>query len=356
MLSTTERAALERWIGEAIGPALELPPAHRVGFIGKHVLARIDAAPIGDGMSAPRNRGLQTDEAQEELRVLAQEISSTLNAARQKSKSNPPASPIRALAMAMVENDNHVHMPAPVRRAVSTKRVMKWESSFVQADPRRQILEFFRPGDERGPGGLLKARDWTPSGKVTSTYFTVWRPTSLDAIRTMMSGQATGKSLNVKGKSAKQGKLSGFVPFLQISEEAHKARLGTSPPDAAIRVFYPSAEARAEALAALEAVRDEMQATAAAAQAALDAAEAAGIELDDDTRDAHLMKLLHTKMSRPEVKALDESGQGLEIPERLFVETGRRSGCVCSSVRWPLSWRDAWRKLGCRGPSSWSRR
>ena len=32
----------------------------------------------------------------------------------------------------------------------------------------------------------------------------------------MIEGAATGKGLNVKGKSARQGVLSGFVPFLQV--------------------------------------------------------------------------------------------------------------------------------------------
>ena len=45
----------------------------------------------------------------------------------------------------------------------------------------------------------------------------------------MMAGKATGKGLNVKGKSAKRGVLSGYVPFLQISDEAHKSKMGTSP-------------------------------------------------------------------------------------------------------------------------------
>ena len=38
-----------------------------------------------------------------------------------------------------------------------------------------------------------------------------------DAIAKMLSGAAVGKGLNVKGKSAKKGVLSGFVPFVQIS-------------------------------------------------------------------------------------------------------------------------------------------
>ena len=40
----------------------------------------------------------------------------------------------------------------------------------------------------------------------------------------MIKGTACGKGLNVKGKSAKTGEISGFVPLLQISEEEHKHR------------------------------------------------------------------------------------------------------------------------------------
>ena len=68
---------------------------------------------------------------------------------------------------------------------------------------------------------------------MASTFFSVWRPTSYDAIRMMMVGQATGKSLNVKGKSAKRGKLSGFVPFIQISDPNHVGAVSdVSPPGA----------------------------------------------------------------------------------------------------------------------------
>ena len=59
----------------------------------------------------------------------------------------------------------------------------------------------------------------TPSGKVVSEYFTVWRPTSLDAIRMMMSGKATGKGLNIKGKSAKKGEVRAL----------HRLRSGPQP-------------------------------------------------------------------------------------------------------------------------------
>jgi hypothetical protein len=40
-----------------------------------------------------------------------------------------------------------------------------------------------------------------------ATVFTVWRPTSDEAIKNMMLGVATGKGLDIKGKSAKRGNI-----------------------------------------------------------------------------------------------------------------------------------------------------
>ena len=73
----------------------------------------------------------------------------------------------------------------------------------------------------------------------------------MDAIRMMMLGKATGKGLNVKGKSAKTGALAGYVPFIQISEEAHKSKVQHSPATATVRVFYTEVKARDAAKAAL---------------------------------------------------------------------------------------------------------
>ena len=78
----------------------------------------------------------------------------------------------------------------------------------------------------------------------------------------LYDGTATGKGLNVKGKSAVTGPLSGFVPFLQISEEAHKALVTLSPPDARTRIFYRSADLRERARATLCAVAREMEESA----------------------------------------------------------------------------------------------
>jgi hypothetical protein len=57
--------------------------------------------------------------------------------------------------------------------------------------------------------------------------------------------------LNVKGKSAKKGVLSGFVPFLQISKNEHKHDIEASPPNEWVEVFYRTPHAREEAVSAL---------------------------------------------------------------------------------------------------------
>uniref|UniRef100_A0A7S4IA38 Uncharacterized protein n=1 Tax=Odontella aurita TaxID=265563 RepID=A0A7S4IA38_9STRA len=71
-----------------------------------------------------------------------------------------------------------------------------------------------------------------------AAVFTVWRPCSPDAIRAMMTGVATGKGLDVKGKSAKRGELSGYVPFVQIHDEDDKRSVGYVPDGVRMRCFY----------------------------------------------------------------------------------------------------------------------
>ena len=46
--------------------------------------------------------------------------------------------------------------------------------------------------------------------------FTVWRPTSDEAIKNTMLGVPAGKGLDVMGNSAKRGNVSSYVPFVQI--------------------------------------------------------------------------------------------------------------------------------------------
>ena len=100
----------------------------------------------------------------------------------------------------------------------------------------------------------------------------------------MMTGVATGKGLNVKGKSAKTGVLSGFVPFLQISEEADKARVRTIDAASRVRVFFRNEAAREQALGRGLA---KLKRVAAAAPRVVLVDRAAGL----DERDAHPLML-----------------------------------------------------------------
>ena len=102
----------------------------------------------------------------------------------------------------------------------SKSRARNWMDTFASSDPRKQLANFFMDGDNRGPlgylleQGLMRAAD----PEAQSQHFAVYRPTSLDAIRMMMTGMATGKGLNVKGKSSKTGKLSGYVRRWGVGE------------------------------------------------------------------------------------------------------------------------------------------
>lgn len=91
------------------------------------------------------------------------------------------------------------------------------------------VMKFFdevaREGGEANLEEELKA---SPLANLfdKASVFTVWRPTSDEAIKNMMKGVATGKGLDIKGKSAKRGNISSYVPFIQIYEESHKVSAG----------------------------------------------------------------------------------------------------------------------------------
>jgi len=112
-------------------------------------------------------------------------------------------------------------------------------------DPRNQILNFFNDVAQEGAqnveqDGKIDADGLHPLLKTfnRASVFTVWRPTSMDANRKMICGEAVGKGLDIKGKSAKKGTLSGFVPFLQISENRDKSRVHNLTKDGRIRLFF----------------------------------------------------------------------------------------------------------------------
>jgi len=128
-------------------------------------------------------------------------------------------------------------------------------------DPRKLIADFYGVSDCRGPkGSLVRAGQQVDTKQYgESTWFVVYRPTSNDAIAKMLSGNAVGKGLNVKGKSAKKGRLSGYVPFVQISDNKHKPMVEKSPAGARLKLFFKSTASRADAVNTLKTIASQME-------------------------------------------------------------------------------------------------
>ncbi len=121
------------------------------------------------------------------------------------------------------------------------------------AHPCKLLADFYRRGDARGPRGMVEREaaagrgPRVPDAAAPSDWFVVYRPTSRDSIAKMLGRVGVGKGLNVKGKSAKKNRLSGFVPFLQINDNAHKREIEESPPHTRVRVYWRSEKSRSEA-------------------------------------------------------------------------------------------------------------
>ena len=96
--------------------------------------------------------------------------------------------------------------------------------------------------------------------------FSIWQLTSNDAIQMMMKGEGTGQGLNVKGKSAKIGRLSGLISFVQIHEEDHKKKIRWPPRSAPIRKYFKSEAVRSKAAFELDTLSNEMKVTVSAAK------------------------------------------------------------------------------------------
>lgn len=182
------------------------------------------------------------------------------------------------------------------RKHLARLQIQRELTTFFRSDPRRAICDFFRPGDSRGPLGYLQAKGLTRRSRDLephdSHFFGIFRPTNMEALNMMMMGTATGKALNIKGKSAKRGVLRGFVPFLQISEAADKKRVRTGERSGRVRVFYRSVEARAQALGVLRPVLLQMISVSRTAEAMLASFESQATELSADEREAacHAMR------------------------------------------------------------------
>jgi CRP-like cAMP-binding protein len=127
----------------------------------------------------------------------------------------------------------------------------KLQQAQFELDPRKLLSDFFRPGDTNGPGGSLAKQGKVPNAASPTSWFAVYRPCSRDSIAKMLGKFGVGKGLNIKGKSAKKNRLSGFVPFLQISDNEHKKLIEVSPRTARTRIYYRNLMAREQALKTL---------------------------------------------------------------------------------------------------------
>ena len=155
--------------------------------------------------------------------------------------------PIETTPLRLVAKDAKDQIPQNVAfkdrsRAERLAILKRGLARFVKRDPRQLVCDFLGPGDSRGPFGYLRAKGLARHSRLEdpddSHWFGVFRPTGREALYMMMTGRAKGKALSIKGKSARKGLLAGFVPFLQISEEAHKRRVMTVTATQRCRVFY----------------------------------------------------------------------------------------------------------------------
>ena len=178
------------------------------------------------------------------------------------------------------------------------------------ADPRTLIANFYSKGDRKGPAGTRPRDAPPPPPPEQSSWFAVYRPCSRDSIAKMLGRVGTGKGLNIKGKSAKKNRLSGFVPFVQISKNSDKAKLETSPRAARTRIFYQSAEACATARAALESALAELQVER-------------GKKLDMEVQEV-----------MPVERYESQGAFGLDVPEGLMMEVYIMRADVSPVVGW----------------------
>ena len=149
------------------------------------------------------------------------------------------------------------------------EKIREWLISFHRLDPRHKILTYFNRVASDGAdkfcedgedefGRVVPDRKFTKIEKLlqdafnTTSILTVWRPCSNEAMRKMMERTGVGKGLDIKGKSAKKGTLSAFVPFMQIDDNADKERIQKIDRKAKLRIYFSSSDARDEVLDVLE--------------------------------------------------------------------------------------------------------
>uniref|UniRef100_A0A7S3AWP1 Uncharacterized protein n=1 Tax=Haptolina ericina TaxID=156174 RepID=A0A7S3AWP1_9EUKA len=100
-------------------------------------------------------------------------------------------------------------------------------------------------------------------------------------------------------------RLSGFVPFLQISKNEHKSEIEKSPKDARTRVYYRHVMAREQALSALTKVLREA---------------------------GHSLQIEDPKINL--IRKYEPKAFGLDVPEPLLVETYIKRADITPVIGW----------------------
>jgi len=215
-------------------------------------------------------------------------------------------------------------------RMIAVKaRVFTFLVMLRRADPRYRILHFFLDVSHDGIGTSHGA--YINNKKIRyfdkKSVFTIWRPCSSDAIRKMIMGLGVGKGLDIKGKSAKQGVLSGFVPFVQIHDNNHKKELRMPSEVNLVRVFYKSKSLRDEAWKLLFPMKKKMEMTADGVNSRLQSAGALS-----DNLHSSFYSVKNKLLGCGTAEKIDEyapNTYGIELPEKLLWET-----CViCKDIR-----------------------
>lgn len=144
-----------------------------------------------------------------------------------------------------------------------------WLHSFYHLDPRWQILTFFNDLAFEGANKIWSNKDGIIESKqmqlplmlqafTLAGVFLIWRPTSIDVICKMMTGEGTGKSLDIKGMLSRRGKYSWHLPFLQIHNNDEKSKVRLMTANSRVHVFYPYVCSRDNAARALETIVSDM--------------------------------------------------------------------------------------------------
>uniref|UniRef100_A0A7S0L037 Uncharacterized protein n=1 Tax=Asterionellopsis glacialis TaxID=33640 RepID=A0A7S0L037_9STRA len=204
------------------------------------------------------------------------------------------------------------------------QRLRDWAAGFRRSDPRYQILTFFNDVAQEGAADIEDQKKAFRPEMISpllrpfykASVFTVWRPTSYDAIRKMMLGEAVGKSLDIKGKSAKRGKFSALVPFLQIHLEADKKKIRTLSSSGRVRVFFGSQKERDTAMKTCQLCLEQMLSTVQESRYILDRQS----EYDDVKIETACQNLL-LQMDDPTICHVDAcapKSYGIDLPERLL--------------------------------------